>query len=161
MPVHWLKAPQVQPLQLLVWVPAWHSPMSEPQALVSVWPLTHCAPHCSLQVWVRFWLPVVQPVPPIHCEVKPGAESNVNGLIVGFLSKNPELLLTKTDQTDETAYAKESPRSWLNSARVLDFAVDESIDRQVMLISGFVGNSNNRIFSIFLHTIVFCMFVFK
>jgi len=68
-------------------------------------------------------------------------ESNVNGLIVGFLSKNPELLLTKTDQTDETAYAKESPRSWLNSARVLDFAVDESIDRQVMLISGFVGNS--------------------
>jgi len=79
----------------------------------------------------------------MNCEFEPwrdhAVKSNVNGLIVGFLSQNPDRLLTKTDSSDETAYSKESPRSWLKASNVLNYAVDESIDRQVLLISGFVG----------------------
>ena len=67
------------------------------------------------------------------------AEAGVNGLIVGFLSKNPEYLLMPPPEGDDTAYSHPSPRAWTMAARDLDRVMKETVDFQTMLVAGRVG----------------------
>ena len=69
------------------------------------------------------------------------AETGVNGLIVGFLSKNPEYLLMPPPEGDDTAYCHPSPRAWTGAARDLDRVMKESVDFQTMLVAGRVGQA--------------------
>ena len=66
-------------------------------------------------------------------------EAGVNGLIVGFLSKNRDYLLVPPPEGDDTAYCHPSPRSWTQAARDLDLARKESVEFQTMLVAGRVG----------------------
>ena len=68
-------------------------------------------------------------------------DAGVNGLVVGFLSKNPEYLLMPPPEGDETAYSHPSPRAWTNTARDLDLVPRESVDFQTMLVAGRVGQA--------------------
>jgi hypothetical protein len=68
-------------------------------------------------------------------------DSNVNGLIVGFLSKNQEYLLMPPPEGDDTAYCHPSPRAWTMAAGDLDLVPKETVDFQTMLISGRVGQA--------------------
>ena len=67
------------------------------------------------------------------------ADSGINGLIVGFLSKNQEYLLMPPPEGDDTAYCHPSPRAWTMAARDLDRVMKESVDFQTMLVAGRVG----------------------
>lgn len=67
------------------------------------------------------------------------AEAGVNGLIVGFLSKNSEYLLMPPPEGDDTAYCHPSPRAWTAAARDLDRVMKESVEFQTMLVAGRVG----------------------
>lgn len=69
------------------------------------------------------------------------ADSGVNGLIVGFLSKNQEYLLMPPPEGDDTAYCHPSPRAWTQAARDLDLVMKESVDFQTMLVAGRVGQA--------------------
>lgn len=69
------------------------------------------------------------------------ADSGVNGLIVGFLSKNQEYLLMPPPEGDDTAYCHPSPRAWTQAARDLDRVMKESVDFQTMLVAGRVGQA--------------------
>lgn len=66
-------------------------------------------------------------------------DANVNGLIVGFLSKNQEYLLMPPPEGDDTAYCHPSPRAWTMAARDLDRVMRETVDFQTMLVAGRVG----------------------
>lgn len=67
------------------------------------------------------------------------ADAGVNGLIVGFLSKNQEFLLMPPPEGDDTAYCHPSPRAWTMAARDLDRVMKESVEFQTMLVAGRVG----------------------
>ena len=70
-------------------------------------------------------------------------ETNINPLVIGFLSKNQEYLSMPCVEGDPTAYCRPSPRSWTEGARELD-ATDpkiHSVDFQSMLIAGRVGTA--------------------
>ncbi len=69
------------------------------------------------------------------------AEEGVNGLIVGFLSKNQEYLLMPPPEGDDTAYCHPSPRAWTMAARDLDLVMKETVDFQTMLVAGRVGQA--------------------
>lgn len=69
------------------------------------------------------------------------ADSGVNGLIVGFLSKNQEYLLMPPPEGDDTAYCHPSPRAWTMAARDLDRVMKETVDFQTMLVAGRVGQA--------------------
>jgi hypothetical protein len=66
-------------------------------------------------------------------------DAGVNGLIVGFLSKNRDYLLVPPPEGDDTAYCHPSPRSWTQAARDLDLAAKESVEFQTMIVAGRVG----------------------
>jgi hypothetical protein len=68
-------------------------------------------------------------------------EAGVNGLVVGFLSKNSEYLLMPPPEGDDTAYCHPSPRAWTAAARDLDLAVNEPVEFQTMLVAGRVGQA--------------------
>ena len=69
------------------------------------------------------------------------ADSGINGLIVGFLSKNQEYLLMPPPEGDDTAYSHPSPRAWTMAARDLDRVMKETVDFQTMLVAGRVGQA--------------------
>ncbi len=71
--------------------------------------------------------------------MKWAVDNNVNGLVVGFLSRNSHLLITKPPKGDETAYLHGTPRSWTNAARGLDMAKDKDVNFQSRLVAGYVG----------------------
>jgi hypothetical protein len=77
-------------------------------------------------------------------------EANVNALVVGFLSKNPEFLLVPAPDGDDTAYSNASPRSWTLAAGDLDNAQDESVEFQTLLVAGRVGQTAAAKFSVWL-----------
>jgi hypothetical protein len=68
-------------------------------------------------------------------------DSGINGLVVGFLSKNQEYLLMPPPEGDDTAYSHPSPRAWTQAARDLNLAAKESVDFQTMLVAGRVGQA--------------------
>lgn len=68
-------------------------------------------------------------------------EANVNGLVLGFLNKNPEFLLMPPPDGDDTAYCHPSPRAWTAAARDLDHIMNESVEFQTLVISGRVGQA--------------------
>ncbi len=76
--------------------------------------------------------------------------SGVNGLIVGFLSRNQDMLLKRPPEGDETAYLHGSPRSWTAAARDLDTVMDRDVDFQTLVVSGHVGNSAAISFKVWL-----------
>lgn len=81
------------------------------------------------------------------------AQSRVNGLVVGFLSKNPEFLLMKPPEGDDTAYANASPRAWTYAARDLDLAEaakDLDVNYQTLLVAGRVGQAAATKFRVWL-----------
>lgn len=68
------------------------------------------------------------------------AGAGVNPLIVGYLSRNQEMLLTPPPSGDDTAYCHGSPRSWTKAGRCIDLAgKDKSVDFQTLLVAGCVG----------------------
>jgi hypothetical protein len=71
--------------------------------------------------------------------MKWAVDNQVNGLVVGFLSRNPHLLITKPPENDETAYLHGTPRSWTNAANKLDLAAGKDVAFQTRIVSGFVG----------------------
>jgi len=71
--------------------------------------------------------------------MKWAVDNNVNGLVVGFLSRNAHLLITKPPKADETAYLHGTPRAWTNAARALDQAKDRDVAFQARLVAGYVG----------------------
>lgn len=77
-------------------------------------------------------------------------ESNVNPLIVAFLSRNPNLLLQPPPDGDDTAYCHGSPRSWTLAAKDIDFAPDRSVDFHTLLVAGRVGQGSAAKFRVWL-----------
>lgn len=71
--------------------------------------------------------------------MKWAVDAGVNGLVVGFLSRNAHQLITKPPENDLTAYLHGTPRSWTNAAHALDKAKDRSVEFQTRIVSGFVG----------------------
>lgn len=69
------------------------------------------------------------------------AEDGINPLVIGFLAKNQEFLLQEPPEGDDTAYCHPSPRAWTLAARKLDAAMQEDVDFQTMIVSGYVGTS--------------------
>lgn len=70
------------------------------------------------------------------------ASVNLNGLVIGFLSRNRDYFYKPDTSGDMTAYCSCSARSWSNAARDLDFAQDAGENDstfQQNLIAGFVG----------------------
>jgi len=68
-------------------------------------------------------------------------DSGLNGLVVGFLSKNQEFLSRPPVEGDPTAYCRPSPRAWSAAARDLDRTSNkDSVDFQTMLVAGRVGS---------------------
>lgn len=84
--------------------------------------------------------------------------ANINSLIIGFLERNQDLLLTKPHVDDPTAYCSPSPRAWTLAAKDLDhisysefksmysdeddsFIENEFINFQFKIVSGRVGFS--------------------
>jgi hypothetical protein len=67
--------------------------------------------------------------------------ASLNGLVVGFLSKNPEYLLMPPPDGDNTAYSHASPRAWAAAARDLDRVMKEPVEFQTMLVAGRVGQA--------------------
>ncbi len=82
--------------------------------------------------------------------MKWAVENNVNPLVVGFLSRNSQHLLTKAAKEDETAYLHGTPRSWTNAASALDKAKDGSVEFQERLVAGFVGTGLSNLFRVYL-----------
>lgn len=67
-------------------------------------------------------------------------DSNVNALVVGFLSKNQEYLARAAVEGDPTAYCRPSPRAWAMAARELDQTSNQdSVEFQTLLVAGRVG----------------------
>jgi hypothetical protein len=79
----------------------------------------------------------------VNCNFEPwknwAVEKFVNPLVVNFLAKNPEFLMTPPADGDDTAYSNPSPRSWTGAAKDLDSAKDMDIEFQQMLVAGRVG----------------------
>lgn len=73
--------------------------------------------------------------------MKWAVDNGVNGLVIGYLSRNQSKLLEKAVQDDETAYLHCSPRSWTYAAKALDCASDAPVEFQARLVSGYVGNA--------------------
>jgi hypothetical protein len=71
--------------------------------------------------------------------MKWAVDSHINGLVIGFLSRNSSHLITKPPKDDITAYLHGTPRSWTNAARALDLAHGRSVEFQTRIVSGFVG----------------------
>ena len=68
------------------------------------------------------------------------ASAHVNPLVVGFLSRNTEMLLQPPPEGDDTAYCHPSPRAWTLAARDLDQAGREApVEFQELLIAARVG----------------------
>ncbi len=82
--------------------------------------------------------------------MKWAVENNVNGLVVGFLQRNSQHLITKPASGDETAYLHGTPRSWTNAARALDMAKGRSVEFQTRIVSGFVGTGLAASFRVWL-----------
>ena len=70
--------------------------------------------------------------------------------MIGFLSKNQELLLQPPPSGDCTAYASCSPRSWSLAARDLDFAKKEDVNFQSLLVAARVGTAASVQFRVWL-----------
>lgn len=70
-------------------------------------------------------------------------DSNVNPLVIGFLSKHQEYLCMPSVEGDPTAYCRPSPRSWAQAAAELNLtdARTHSVDFQSMLVAGRVGTA--------------------
>lgn len=67
--------------------------------------------------------------------------SGVNPLIIGFLSKNSELLLKPPPDGDPTAYCHPTPRAWTMAAKDLDDSSKSGLDFQTRLVAGRVGTA--------------------
>jgi len=65
--------------------------------------------------------------------------ANVNPLVIGFLSSNPEFLLQPPPDGDDTAYCHPSPRAWTLAAHDMDAAPDADVNFQTLLVSARVG----------------------
>lgn len=88
---------------------------------------------CALDPWMKW-----------------AVSAGVNGLIVGFLSRNGSMLLQKAPADDETAYLHCSPRSWTNAGSSLDSADKASVEFQTLLVSGYVGIGAAATFQVWL-----------
>ena len=77
-------------------------------------------------------------------------EAGVNGLVVGYLSKNQDFLLKPPPAGDDTAYCHPSPRAWVAAARDLDAVMKESVEYQTLLVSGRVGTAAAASFEVWL-----------
>jgi hypothetical protein len=90
----------------------------------------------------------------MNCVFEPwmkwAVDSQLNGLIVGFLSRHPTMLLQPPPKDDATAYLHPSPRSWVLSARALDAAANRSVEQQTLLVAGCVGTSAAATFQVWL-----------
>lgn len=83
------------------------------------------------------------------------ASVNLNGLVIGFLSRNKDLFFKPDTSGDMTAYCACSPRSWSNAARDLDFAHKSKTRQndwtfQNQIVSGYVGVSAAAKFEVWL-----------
>ena len=83
------------------------------------------------------------------------ASVNLNGLVIGFLSRNKDLFFAPDKSGDMTAYCSCSPRSWSNAARDLDFAHKSKSKQndwtfQNQIVSGYVGVSAAAKFEVWL-----------
>jgi hypothetical protein len=68
------------------------------------------------------------------------ANSGINPLIVGFLSRNTNFLLQPPADGDDTAYAHPSPRAWAEASKDLDeTSLDDPIEFQELLVAGRCG----------------------
>lgn len=68
------------------------------------------------------------------------ASAGVNPLIVGYLSRNQEMILQPPPDGDDTAYCHASPRAWTKAARALDAAPrGAGVDFQTLVVAGCVG----------------------
>lgn len=76
-------------------------------------------------------------------------EAGVNGLVVGFLSKNQEFLLMPPPEGDDTAYTHPSPRAWTYTGRDLDRAPQDP-ELQSMIVAGRVGTAAAAKFQVWL-----------
>ena len=76
--------------------------------------------------------------------------TGVNALVVGFLNKNPEFLLRKPPEGDDTAYCHESPRSWTQAGRDLDNSEEKDVNFQTMIVAGRVGTGGATKFNVWL-----------
>ena len=70
-------------------------------------------------------------------------DSNVNPLVIGFLSKHQEYLCMPSVEGDPTAYCRPSPRSWAMAANELNNTDPKkhSVDFQSALVAGRVGTA--------------------
>lgn len=89
------------------------------------------------------------------CAIDPwmkwAVQAGVNGLIVGFLSRNSDMLMKKSDKDDETAYLRCSPRSWTNAGKALDsLGKSASVEFQSLVVSGYVGIGASAKFQVWL-----------
>ncbi len=79
------------------------------------------------------------------------AGAGVNPLIVGYLSRNTEMLLQPPPEGDDTAYCHPSPRAWTKAARALDHAGNSrSVDFQTLVVAGCVGTGPATNFKVWL-----------
>jgi len=79
------------------------------------------------------------------------AGAGINPLVVGFLSRNQNLLLQKPPEGDDTAYCHPSPRAWTLAARDLDASdKSESVEFQELLVAGRVGTGAATKFKVWL-----------
>ena len=79
------------------------------------------------------------------------AGAGVNPLVVGFLSRNTNLLLQPPPEGDDTAYCHPSPRAWTLAARDLDAVPQGSaIEFQELLVAGRVGTGAATKFKVWL-----------
>lgn len=77
-------------------------------------------------------------------------EAGINPLVIGFLSKNTEMLLQPPPSGDDTAYCHPSPRAWSLAARDLDAAKDADVNFQTLLVAGRVGQPHAVKFQVWL-----------
>lgn len=82
---------------------------------------------------------VYKVVPSFDPWMKWAVDSGINALVVGFLSRNTNLLLQPPPSGDDTAYCHPTPRAWAGAARDLDGASGKSVDFQTILVAGRVG----------------------
>ena len=66
-------------------------------------------------------------------------KNTVSPLIVGFLSRNMNLLLAPAPKGDDTAYCHPSPRAWSYASKDLLTAKEASLEFQELLVASYVG----------------------
>lgn len=67
--------------------------------------------------------------------------NSINPLVVGFLSKNTEMLIQKPADGDETAYCHPSPRAWHLASKALNDTSSsrDDVDFQSLMVAGYIG----------------------